>query len=159
MLQVTEKMESFRLCSRVFLLVSTGRLVASLVAEFLQFFNLDFTLAVFHPETSTVRKVILHLSCEISAEGILSWKSVSLTLHGCLHLGYFCLLDCFIVFLEAIWVALCNLKLLRKECSYRLILRCHPAAVRRGLKHSCSTKWPDFICCTASLNLEMSLSS
>lgn len=32
-----------------------GRLVASLVAEFLQFFNLDFTLAVFQPETSTVR--------------------------------------------------------------------------------------------------------
>uniref|UniRef100_A0A8D1TKH2 Centrosomal protein 43 n=1 Tax=Sus scrofa TaxID=9823 RepID=A0A8D1TKH2_PIG len=32
---------------------SRGRLVASLVAEFLQFFNLDFTLAVFQPETST----------------------------------------------------------------------------------------------------------
>uniref|UniRef100_F6ZZJ9 Centrosomal protein 43 n=1 Tax=Monodelphis domestica TaxID=13616 RepID=F6ZZJ9_MONDO len=31
-----------------------GRLVASLVAEFLQFFNLDFTLAIFQPETSTV---------------------------------------------------------------------------------------------------------
>ncbi|XP_074046160.1 centrosomal protein 43-like [Macrotis lagotis] len=31
-----------------------GRLVASLVAEFLQFFNLDFTLAVFQPETSTI---------------------------------------------------------------------------------------------------------
>lgn len=84
-----EDWESFRLCSQVFFLVSTGRLVASLVAEFLQFFNLDFTLAVFHPETSTVRKVILHLSYEISVEGILSWKSVSLTLHGCLHLDYF----------------------------------------------------------------------
>lgn len=35
--------------------LSAGRLVASLVAEFLQFFNLDFTLAVFQPETSTVR--------------------------------------------------------------------------------------------------------
>lgn len=35
-----------------------GRLVASLVAEFLQFFNLDFTLAVFQPETSTVRMMI-----------------------------------------------------------------------------------------------------
>ncbi|XP_042545640.1 centrosomal protein 43 isoform X5 [Dipodomys spectabilis] len=38
-----------------FLNTKDGRLVASLVAEFLQFFNLDFTLAVFHPETSTVR--------------------------------------------------------------------------------------------------------
>lgn len=37
------------------LLLFAGRLVASLVAEFLQFFNLDFTLAVFQPETSTVR--------------------------------------------------------------------------------------------------------
>uniref|UniRef100_A0A8C8W325 Centrosomal protein 43 n=1 Tax=Peromyscus maniculatus bairdii TaxID=230844 RepID=A0A8C8W325_PERMB len=36
-----------------FLNTKDGRLVASLVAEFLQFFNLDFTLAVFHPETST----------------------------------------------------------------------------------------------------------
>ncbi|XP_008833324.1 FGFR1 oncogene partner isoform X2 [Nannospalax galili] len=36
-----------------FLITKDGRLVASLVAEFLQFFNLDFTLAVFHPETST----------------------------------------------------------------------------------------------------------
>ncbi|XP_035153034.1 centrosomal protein 43 isoform X2 [Callithrix jacchus] len=34
---------------------SRGRLVASLVAEFLQFFNLDFTLAVFQPETSTLQ--------------------------------------------------------------------------------------------------------
>ncbi|XP_023562266.1 FGFR1 oncogene partner isoform X3 [Octodon degus] len=38
-----------------FLNTKDGRLVASLVAEFLQFFNLDFTLAVFQPETSTVR--------------------------------------------------------------------------------------------------------
>ncbi|XP_062953502.1 centrosomal protein 43 isoform X2 [Cynocephalus volans] len=36
-----------------FLNTRDGRLVASLVAEFLQFFNLDFTLAVFQPETST----------------------------------------------------------------------------------------------------------
>ncbi|XP_005390786.2 PREDICTED: FGFR1 oncogene partner isoform X1 [Chinchilla lanigera] len=36
-----------------FLKTKDGRLVASLVAEFLQFFNLDFTLAVFQPETST----------------------------------------------------------------------------------------------------------
>ncbi|KAM5325199.1 centrosomal protein 43 [Glossophaga mutica] len=36
-----------------FLTTKDGRLVASLVAEFLQFFNLDFTLAVFQPETST----------------------------------------------------------------------------------------------------------
>ncbi|XP_013004324.2 centrosomal protein 43 isoform X4 [Cavia porcellus] len=38
-----------------FLTTKDGRLVASLVAEFLQFFNLDFTLAVFQPEASTVR--------------------------------------------------------------------------------------------------------
>ncbi|XP_039113084.1 centrosomal protein 43 isoform X3 [Hyaena hyaena] len=38
---------------RKFLNTKDGRLVASLVAEFLQFFNLDFTLAVFQPETST----------------------------------------------------------------------------------------------------------
>lgn len=37
---------------RKFLNTKDGRLVASLVAEFLQFFNLDFTLAVFQPETS-----------------------------------------------------------------------------------------------------------
>ncbi|XP_046525590.1 centrosomal protein 43 isoform X2 [Equus quagga] len=36
-----------------FLNTKDGRLVASLVAEFLQFFHLDFTLAVFQPETST----------------------------------------------------------------------------------------------------------
>ncbi|KAB0355404.1 hypothetical protein FD755_021912 [Muntiacus reevesi] len=36
-----------------FLNTKDGRMVASLVAEFLQFFNLDFTLAVFQPETST----------------------------------------------------------------------------------------------------------
>ncbi|XP_039199721.1 centrosomal protein 43 isoform X1 [Crotalus tigris] len=36
-----------------FLSTKDGRLVASLVAEFLQFFNLDFTLAVFQPESST----------------------------------------------------------------------------------------------------------
>nr|XP_004651138.2 centrosomal protein 43 isoform X1 [Jaculus jaculus] len=36
-----------------FLNTKDGRVVASLVVEFLQFFNLDFTLAVFHPETST----------------------------------------------------------------------------------------------------------
>ncbi|XP_063479763.1 centrosomal protein 43 isoform X11 [Symphalangus syndactylus] len=38
-----------------FLNTKDGRLVASLVAEFLQFFNLDFTLAVFQPETSTLQ--------------------------------------------------------------------------------------------------------
>lgn len=36
-----------------FLNTKDGRLVASLVAEFLQFFHLDFTLAVFQPEAST----------------------------------------------------------------------------------------------------------
>ncbi|NXY02499.1 FR1OP protein, partial [Pteruthius melanotis] len=38
-----------------FLGTKDGRLVAGLVAEFLRFFNLDFTLAVFQPESSTVR--------------------------------------------------------------------------------------------------------
>ncbi|XP_045699876.1 centrosomal protein 43 isoform X3 [Phyllostomus hastatus] len=38
-----------------FLNTKDGRLVASLVVEFLQFFNLDFTLAVFQPETSTLQ--------------------------------------------------------------------------------------------------------
>ncbi|XP_044277226.1 centrosomal protein 43 isoform X2 [Varanus komodoensis] len=37
-----------------FLNTKDGRLVANLVAEFLQFFNLDFTLAVFQPESSTL---------------------------------------------------------------------------------------------------------
>ncbi|XP_030412601.1 FGFR1 oncogene partner isoform X4 [Gopherus evgoodei] len=37
-----------------FLNTKNGRLVAGLVAEFLQFFNLDFTLAVFQPESSTL---------------------------------------------------------------------------------------------------------
>ncbi|XP_066467469.1 centrosomal protein 43 isoform X2 [Tiliqua scincoides] len=37
-----------------FLNTKDGRLVAGLVAEFLQFFNLDFTLAVFQPESSTL---------------------------------------------------------------------------------------------------------
>ncbi|XP_054829869.1 centrosomal protein 43 isoform X2 [Eublepharis macularius] len=36
-----------------FLNTKDGRLVAGLVTEFLQFFNLDFTLAVFQPESST----------------------------------------------------------------------------------------------------------
>ncbi|KFP89847.1 FGFR1 oncogene partner, partial [Apaloderma vittatum] len=37
-----------------FLGTKDGRLVAGLVAEFLHFFNLDFTLAVFQPESSTL---------------------------------------------------------------------------------------------------------
>ncbi|XP_048343447.1 centrosomal protein 43 isoform X3 [Sphaerodactylus townsendi] len=37
-----------------FLSTKDGRLVAGLVTEFLQFFNLDFTLAVFQPESSTI---------------------------------------------------------------------------------------------------------
>ncbi|NXH80916.1 FR1OP protein, partial [Edolisoma coerulescens] len=37
-----------------FLGTKDGRLVAGLVAEFLRFFNLDFTLAVFQPESSTL---------------------------------------------------------------------------------------------------------
>ncbi|NXC45455.1 FR1OP protein, partial [Penelope pileata] len=37
-----------------FLSTKDGRLVAGLVAEFLRFFNLDFTLAVFQPESSTI---------------------------------------------------------------------------------------------------------
>ncbi|XP_042301725.1 centrosomal protein 43 isoform X5 [Sceloporus undulatus] len=43
---------------RKFLNTKDGRLVASLVAEFLQFFNLDFTLAVFQPESSTATPII-----------------------------------------------------------------------------------------------------
>ncbi|XP_009904633.1 centrosomal protein 43 [Dryobates pubescens] len=39
---------------RSFLGTKDGRLVAGLVAEFLRFFNLDFTLAVFQPESSTL---------------------------------------------------------------------------------------------------------
>ena len=35
-----------------FLSTTNGRLVASLVREFLEFFDLDFTLAVFDPETN-----------------------------------------------------------------------------------------------------------
>ncbi|KFQ75580.1 FGFR1 oncogene partner, partial [Phaethon lepturus] len=37
-----------------FLGTKDGRVVAGLVAEFLRFFNLDFTLAVFQPESSTL---------------------------------------------------------------------------------------------------------
>ncbi|XP_069462750.1 centrosomal protein 43 isoform X3 [Ambystoma mexicanum] len=37
-----------------FLNTKDGRLVSCLVTEYLQFFNLDFTLAVFQPETSTL---------------------------------------------------------------------------------------------------------
>ncbi|XP_077203848.1 centrosomal protein 43 isoform X2 [Paroedura picta] len=37
-----------------FLNTKDGQLVAGLVTEFLQFFNLDFTLAVFQPESSTL---------------------------------------------------------------------------------------------------------
>merc|ERR1711962_91655 len=40
-----------------FLLSTNGRLVASLVREFLQFFDLDFSLAVFDPETNIGRDV------------------------------------------------------------------------------------------------------
>ena len=35
-----------------YLNTTNGRLVASLVREFLEFFNLDYTLAVFDPETN-----------------------------------------------------------------------------------------------------------
>lgn len=34
--------------------VPAGRLVASLIIDFLQVFNLDFTLAVFQPEINSV---------------------------------------------------------------------------------------------------------
>ncbi|XP_033861148.1 centrosomal protein 43-like isoform X7 [Acipenser ruthenus] len=37
-----------------FLNTKDGRLVASLISDFLQFFNLDFTMAVFQPEISTL---------------------------------------------------------------------------------------------------------
>lgn len=36
------------------LLFFAGRLVASLITDFLHVFNLDFTLAVFQPEINTV---------------------------------------------------------------------------------------------------------
>ena len=59
------------------LLLFAGRLVASLVAEFLQFFNLDFTLAVFQPETSTVRMMLFTSVSETAFDTdgfITSWK-------------------------------------------------------------------------------------
>ena len=34
--------------------LAAGRLVASLIVDFLQVFNLDFSLAVFQPETNLV---------------------------------------------------------------------------------------------------------
>ncbi|XP_060098189.1 centrosomal protein 43 isoform X6 [Heteronotia binoei] len=43
---------------KTFLNTKDGRLVTGLVTEFLQFFNLDFTLAVFQPESSTVIPII-----------------------------------------------------------------------------------------------------
>ncbi|NWT39845.1 FR1OP protein, partial [Chroicocephalus maculipennis] len=48
-LEEQEKVEIFTLLTSFL-----GRLVAGLVAEFLRFFNLDFTLAVFQPESSTL---------------------------------------------------------------------------------------------------------
>ncbi len=36
-----------------------GRLVTSLVREFLEFFNLEYTLAVFDPETNIVRHFVM----------------------------------------------------------------------------------------------------
>ena len=36
-----------------YLSTTNGRLVASLVREFLEFFDLNYTLAVFDPETNT----------------------------------------------------------------------------------------------------------
>ncbi|KAM6086375.1 centrosomal protein 43 isoform 2-T2 [Theristicus caerulescens] len=49
-----------------FLGTKDGRLVAGLVAEFLRFFNLDFTLAVFQPESSTVAPVLSDSLCPTS---------------------------------------------------------------------------------------------
>ena len=40
-----------------FLSTTNGRLVASLVREFLEFFSLDYTLAVFDPETNIGRVI------------------------------------------------------------------------------------------------------
>lgn len=48
------KFDMFVWCILTLLIFFLGRLVAGLVAEFLRFFNLDFTLAVFQPESSTV---------------------------------------------------------------------------------------------------------
>ena len=41
-----------------YLSTTNGRLVASLVREFLEFFDLDYTLAVFDPETNTGLRTI-----------------------------------------------------------------------------------------------------
>ena len=43
-----------------FLSTTNGRLVASLVREFLEFFDLDFTLAVFDPETNIGMILMAH---------------------------------------------------------------------------------------------------
>lgn len=51
-----------------------GRLVASLVAEFLQFFNLDFTLAVFQPESSTVSTFNIFISTLYSDIVLVQWN-------------------------------------------------------------------------------------
>lgn len=82
---------------RKFLNTKDGRLVASLVAEFLQFFNLDFTLAVFQPETSTLQgldgreKLARDLGI-IEAEGTMGGPLLLEVLRRCQHKekGFLC---------------------------------------------------------------------
>ncbi|XP_055980868.1 centrosomal protein 43 isoform X2 [Sorex fumeus] len=82
---------------RKFLNTKDGRLAASLVAEFLQFFNLDFTLAVFQPETSTLQgldgreKLARDLGI-IEAEGTVGGPLLLEVLRRCQHKekGFLC---------------------------------------------------------------------
>ncbi|RXN01343.1 hypothetical protein EOD39_7072 [Acipenser ruthenus] len=60
--KVENKTPLFNESLKKFLNTKDGRLVASLLSDFLQFFNLDFTMAVFQPEINTDR------SGEISKE-------------------------------------------------------------------------------------------
>lgn len=41
--------------------LSSGRLAASLISDFLQVYNLDFTLAVFQPEINLVCRPLKHI--------------------------------------------------------------------------------------------------
>ncbi|XP_041108531.1 centrosomal protein 43-like isoform X6 [Polyodon spathula] len=52
--KVEKKTPLFNESLKKFLNTKDGRLVASLLSDFLQFFNLDFTMAVFQPEINTL---------------------------------------------------------------------------------------------------------
>ena len=47
-----------------FLSTTNGRLVASLVREFLEFFDLNFTMAVFDPETNIGELSLISIICQ-----------------------------------------------------------------------------------------------